>query len=259
MGDLTLQDSTGFCLFIANSTIGREYMDGWDWKHSPMSVLMSYAYPEAIKWFVDELQPTPKPVRFMLDSGAYTAFSVGKSISVDDYMRFISDYGKQYGITDVVSLDVIGDAKASYENAVIMADAGFDVIPVFHCGSELKWLHKLRERWNYIGIGRAGERRGTKLHWLYKSAFKACWPCKFHLFGCSNEPVLMEYPFYSADSSESVIASCKFGEVRSLGSQKRLGLSGATSRIAVKMDILHALKRERKVRDYWKLRGVRYE
>ena len=106
-------------------------------KVRPPRLLCSYWYfkNRSLCEFCNAIGYRPE---IMLDSGAYSAFTKGRSVSLFDYMKYIEgnvDYISRY-----IALDVIGDdfaTKAYYE---IMRHKGFDPIPVFHCGDDLSLM-----------------------------------------------------------------------------------------------------------------------
>ena len=61
-------------------------------------------------------------IDLFLDSGAFSAWSSGTNISMDDYIDFIIE-NKQY-ITVYSNLDVIGDAEATWRNQSLMERKG---------------------------------------------------------------------------------------------------------------------------------------
>ena len=74
----------------------------------------------------------------MLDSGAFTAFSSGKNISLLDYMKYIQSNAPF--ITRYIALDVIGDSYTTRAFYDIMRGKGFDPLPVYHYGDDLKTM-----------------------------------------------------------------------------------------------------------------------
>lgn len=100
----------------------------------PPRLLCSYWYfkNRSLQEFCNAIGYRPE---IMLDSGAYSAFTKGRTVNIFDYMRYIE--GNVEHIARYVALDVIGDpftTKAYYE---IMRHKGFEPIPVFHCGDDL--------------------------------------------------------------------------------------------------------------------------
>ena len=55
-----------------------------------------------------------KKINLFLDSGAYSAWSKGVTIDIDEYISFIKKNIKY--ITVYANLDVIGDPEATYRN-----------------------------------------------------------------------------------------------------------------------------------------------
>ena len=76
----------------------------------------------------------------MLDSGAYSAFTRGKEIDIDQYADYCKTNGHMFECC--VTLDVIGDGKRSYENWLYLRKKGLPVLPVYHIGTDEKWLVK---------------------------------------------------------------------------------------------------------------------
>lgn len=99
----------------------------------PPHLLCSYWYfkNRSLREFCNAIGYRPE---IMLDSGAYSAFTKGRTVNLFDYMRYIDENADH--ISRYVSLDVIGDpftTKAYYE---IMRNKGFDPIPVYHYGED---------------------------------------------------------------------------------------------------------------------------
>ena len=102
-------------------------------KVRPPRLLCSYWYfkNRSMREFCNAIGYLPE---VMLDSGAYSAFTKGRSVNLFDYMKYIVE-NDEY-ISQYVSLDVIGDTfttKAYYE---IMRNKGFRPIPVYHYGCD---------------------------------------------------------------------------------------------------------------------------
>lgn len=147
--------------------------------------------------------------KIMLDSGAWSAYTQGKEIPIDEYMQFI--YDNKDCIDHYVNLDVIGDGRASLNNYRIMKDNGLDPIPVFHAGTSVRFLYKYLEYTDYVAIGAI-----AKMHTKSRisNLDKYVWPkivdrrgypiAKFHGFGLTSLKIMSYYPWYSVDSSSWV-------------------------------------------------------
>ncbi len=154
-----------------------------------------------------------KKVELFLDSGAYSAWSQGKKISIDEYITFIK---KHEDVIDVyANLDVIGDPKASWMNQMKMEKAGSNPLPVFHYGEDVKWLKRILNRgYDYIGLGGMVHITTDKLfqwlNYLFSSWLtdKEGMPIvKVHGFGMTSVSLMIEFPFYSVDSTSWILNS----------------------------------------------------
>ena len=155
----------------------------------------------------------------MLDSGAYSAATLGVEIDLDRYIAFCHKFRVDYPQAVYVSLDVIGNGKKSHENWRIMRDAGLNPMPVFHPLPRLerKWLFKYLDETKHVGLGGLVGVPGA----LRRSALAQSWElligqdrmpiAKVHGMGMSSVSDLVRYPWHSVDSS-SWMRSATFGE-----------------------------------------------
>lgn len=157
-------------------------------------------------------------IDIFLDSGAFTAFTQNKVISVHDYILYLKTYGHKFHI--YAGLDVIGDPEETDKNQKTMEEAGLHPIPTFHYNSDLKWLREYVEKYDYIALGGLvplAKDKPVLKNWLNK-CFKLLLPyilnkkLKVHGFGVGNPDVLVRYPFYSSDST-GWLGGEKFGDV----------------------------------------------
>jgi hypothetical protein len=158
--------------------------------------------------------------QILLDSGAYSAFSQGQPIKVNDYISFIKRYKGL--LCRYVSLDVIpgtdgqrtadpnrleAAAKESYRNHQIMKDAGLSPIPVVHHDDRLYWLERyLADGEPYIGLSPIKRSLLDAIRYL-DAAFalisdaSASANVKTHGFGVTTALLCKEYPWTSIDSA----------------------------------------------------------
>lgn len=107
-------------------------------------------------------------VRLLVDSGVFSAWNKGGSLSLKDYITFIKDHKHllwNYVNFDVIpgqfgqkrsTAETIASAEGSYKNLQTMKDAGLSPIPVFHQEEPLSWLERLlKDGEPYIGISSA--------------------------------------------------------------------------------------------------------
>jgi len=181
-----------------------EFLEG---KNIP--ILLSFAYKEEFRR-VGELSDD-----IFVDSGAFTAFTKGQEIPLDEYMAFLRDGG--YGI--YAGLDSIGNAKKTRENIQRMVDEGFCPIPTFHYGGDLSYLREYVSSFPYIALGGVAQLRGKKPAMRF---FDQCWAeivdgeghprVKVHGFAVTSRELMIRYPWYSVDST-SWVAGSKFGMI----------------------------------------------
>lgn len=184
------------------------------------AILVSYAY---YKGFARHRQG----MRFRnwaLDSGAYTAWNIGKEVNLDEYISFCKQIKQSDStLAEIIALDVIGSAKGSLQNSLKMKHAGVDAMPVFHIGDDFGILNEYLAGWDKVGLScRFGEplKQSRK---FYDKCFAAGWPKKFHSFGWVSENMLFNYPFHSSDASSWALQPCGYGQWKEFGRIKLRG------------------------------------
>lgn len=89
--------------------------------------------------------------RIMIDSGAFTANSTGKPIRREDYAAFLQQWD---GVWDhAVTLDVIGDPKATAANTRWLHARGLNVMPVFTRGGKVADFDAMVKDHGYVCVG----------------------------------------------------------------------------------------------------------
>ena len=145
--------------------------------------------------------------RFILDSGAYSAYTLGKKINILDYINFI----KENKVRQYANLDKIGDPKGTAKNYEIMKKEGLNPKPVFHMGESFKYLEPMLES-KYIALG--GMVGGINLEsWLdevFNFIYKKTNKIKIHGFGMTNTQLVCKFPWHSVDST-SWLSPVAFG------------------------------------------------
>ena len=98
---------------------------------TPASYLVSYVYFN--EWdAVKEIFPQSD---WVLDSGAYTAYTSGKPIRLQTYIDFVKRLRDTANPpSEIFGLDVIGDWEASLKNIEQMWAQGIEAIPTYHAG-----------------------------------------------------------------------------------------------------------------------------
>lgn len=165
----------------------------------------------------DVLETLDMGAELFLDSGAFSAFTKGVEIDIEQYAKFIRDNGEHWSVK--ANLDVIGDTgEASWQNLKTLESLGADVFPVFHYTDEERYLTKiLDEGYEFFALGGlVGASRKKLIEWLDRIWARYLIDSdgrprrKVHGFGLTDQVLMLRYPWYSVDSA-SWIFSGNFG------------------------------------------------
>lgn len=151
-------------------------------------------------------------VKVFLDSGAFSAFSMGVKVDLPKYCDYIH---RNLDIIEHVDgqplasvLDAIGDADGTWHNQRAMEDLGVRPLPCYHYGEPVEVLQYYIENYSYITIGGMVPISTPQLKlWLdrlwkdYLTDENGFPIVKVHGFGLTSLPLMMRYPWYSVDSS----------------------------------------------------------
>lgn len=167
-------------------------------------------------------------IKVFVDSGAFSAWSKGKKIDVDEYINYINTNTNE--LTLFASVDNIpGELTRtptlkekqqspilSWDNYMYMRERIIDkdkLLPVFHIGEDLKYLNNMcnvildGKHIPYIALGGTVgiKDRKVKENW-YKQCFRVIKDSKnpnvkVHAFGMTSLNILENFPFTSADST----------------------------------------------------------
>ena len=166
--------------------------------------------------------------KVFVDSGAFSAWSKGRKIDVDEYIDYINTNTNE--LTLFASVDNIpGELTRtptlkekqqspilSWENYMYMRERVKEkdkLLPVFHIGEDLKYLNNMcnivldGKHIPYIALGGTVGIRDSKIkeNW-YKQCFRVIKDSKnpnvkVHAFGMTSLKILENFPFTSADST----------------------------------------------------------
>lgn len=184
-------------------------------------------------------------VSLFLDSGAHSLhnihakggldFRISEGLRKKRYEWFYTkefwDYVDEYGafvkenedlLSVYVTVDVIGNAELSYDvTRHLEKEYGLMPLPVIHFGTDPKWIGKYEDSgYDYIGIGGLGQKMsvGKYRYWADRVFNFICSPTtklprvKIHGFAMTSFPLMLEYPWYSVDSTKWLLISA-FGEI----------------------------------------------
>jgi len=241
-------------IYLAGSTGDLEFLHKLDEKE----VLVTYPLVKDKKEWI---QPS-----YFLDSGAFSAFTRGAKIDIQQYIQFIKDNK----ISIYASLDVIGDAKKSYENYLIMRQAGLRPIPAFHYGEDFAFFEEYLETEDYVAIGGVAQLKMTDrlipfLDKCFRTVHKY-WPKKIHGFAITRTALLKRYPFYSVDSTSWIVPR-KFAEMNKFHKGQLFRIKKRHSKPLTELldgnernrrEIKEMRKQEEYITRMWEKRGITF-
>lgn len=174
-----------------------------------------------------------KDAKVFVDSGAFSAWSKGKIIDVDDYIKYINENTNELELFASVD-NIPGELTRtptheevkkspilSWENYLYMRERVKEkdkLLPVFHIGEDFKHLQNMLEtkldgkHIPYIALGgTVGLTANVKDNW-YNTCFKVIRQStnpnvKIHAFGMTSLNILEKYPFTSADSTSWIMTA----------------------------------------------------
>jgi hypothetical protein len=152
-----------------------------------------------------------RKVSLIVDSGAFTAYTQNVNIDIADYAKFA--LANFQHIDAIVNLDVIGrgdyaqTAQEGWDNFLYLKDKGLRIMPVFHTGEPIKYLDYMIERADWIGLSTSNVTKISEsdpwfnLMWDYITDENGYPVRNFHSFGDTTRNSILNYPWYSSDSS----------------------------------------------------------
>lgn len=265
----------------------------------PPNMLISYHYFKDIMMFED-FTGGWYPQNLIIDSGAFSVWTQKGHIDIDKYIQYCKDvkssveaYNAKGHNTNVyfVNLDVLpgnfgvyptkeqreASAESGWANMEYMENSGVKCIHVFHQHEDFKWLNRLIQHQEYIGISPANDEHQTsKNRWMAKCFSIIKTNVKAHGFAVTSSNTLLQFPFYSADSS-SWVQGAKYaaiptfynGKMSSIRYKDKSNLSLLTQRSVISnldmLDNYHArmeqgirayIALEKHITNVWEKRGV---
>lgn len=168
---------------------------------SKLNILVAYPYmkPNVIR-LLDE---NKHQIRFLLDSGAFTAWKAGKPIQLDDYCRFIESL--PFKPWRYFTLDVIGDPEKSFLNYQKMIERGFNPIPIFTRGEKIEIIDEYYKTSDVLGIGGLVGTKGNE--GFVKGIMNKIGNRKVHWLGFVRHNFVNHYKPYMCDASSWTHAS----------------------------------------------------
>ncbi len=172
-----------------------------------------------------------------VDSGAFGKNSA--KVTISDYIDFI--HANKQKIDLYANLDVIGMARATKKNQRIMEKEGLSPLPVFHYGSEEKYLKwYLAQGYDYISLGGMVPISPKQLIFWLDRIWEECLTnkdgspkVKVHGFGLQIPSLIKRYPWHSVDAS-TVHVAARYGEIETRWGRLSINPACKNYRIKIK-------------------------
>lgn len=166
------------------------------------NILVSYFYFSKNQQLI-KIKSNFPDVNFILDSGAFSAFTQSKVIDKEAFYQYVKDNMDLFN--HVVALDDLKDPEYTKQNYIEMKKFRPDVIPTFHFGEDYDFLKYYVKNSDYIAIGGTVQlQSGRKItNFIIKCLEMIPKEKKIHLFGVFNPNILFRFNnrIESADAS----------------------------------------------------------
>lgn len=183
--------------------------------------LFTHAYPKEVFEYLDMATAMGKRCNIMMDSGAFTAWSVGKPVQLPDLIAYnekvLAAYGQYHNFV-FIALDVIpgergrrataediaGAVDQSYDNFLTMQQhfAGHTILPVYHSGEDERLRNAYLQRTDYICLSMdQGMTEANRLEWAKRAALPGF---RYHGLAATGNRMVTQVGWYSVDSSSWV-------------------------------------------------------
>jgi hypothetical protein len=267
-------------MYIYFSTTGLEYgLKEAIIEMKIKNLLFSYYYRNNFdKWF-DLIKQLDKP-NVIIDSGAFSAWTLKKEIDRQSYLDFIYEVKRRYqkycNNIYFVNLDSIpgefgrkptiseieNSAKKGLDNFLWFRSKKIETIHVYHQHERIEWLKKIMTMSNYIGISPANDlTTKQRMPWLCRCFYLVRNKVKTHCFGGTSKDILYNVPFYSADSSSYAMVPRRFTpRFNGLKLNKDIKVKKVIPLVKkkIKEEIARLTNIEREATKLWSLRGINY-
>ncbi len=188
--------------------------------HGIPNILESYHYVKNQR-YVDSMRE--QGAKVFLDSGAFSAHSLGVSVNIDEYCDYVIRNQDILRVEDgavmASVLDGIGDPLQTYRNQIYMEKKGAKPLPCFHFGEDPRYLEFYIANYSYITIGGlVGKAKKDAEVWLDRMFNDHILDgsgrpkLKVHGFGMTSPDLMKRYEWWSVDSS-SWIQATAFGSI----------------------------------------------
>lgn len=161
-----------------------------------------------------------------LDSGWYSIRNSWMQLSVVDYAKFINQY--KWNFEAIANMDTNSVEETINNQKFLERETKQKILPVYHRSDLKEWNIKLLEQyckeydyvalWWLVWLWLSQRQKDYYLHTCFREAIKN--KTKIHWFWITNMACLLNYPFYSVDST-SRLQGQKFNQFTIFKNWKR--------------------------------------
>lgn len=148
----------------------------------------------------------------LIDSGAFSAFTLGKEINLNNYIDVcLKDYhGK---VWQYIQLDKVRNPEVTHKNLKIMVDRGLQPMPVFTMNDDYSIIPEMVSINPYLCVAGGVKSSDNYIFRRYQQVNKVSeGKAKIHGLGFLRFPALYQLPLYSGDSS-SFMSGAMWGKI----------------------------------------------
>ena len=181
--------------------------------------LFTFAHPKEVHKYLNYCRQHNRTSRLMMDSGAFTAWNVGRPMQLRDLLDYDLGILDQYPQHEFVfiSLDVIPGERGrratqveidkavqqSYDNFLVMKQElgkrGAKVLPVYHSGEDKSLRDAYLRETDYVCLSMNQDlSENQRLAWAQEAIVPGY---KFHGLAATGNKMLSTVDWYSVDSS----------------------------------------------------------
>lgn len=163
--------------------------------------------------FANDSREIPHYIHYkdlLIDSGAFSVWNSGRTIDIDNYLKFISSLPPQWSC---INLDVIVDKsmskkkiadsiEQSYQNFLYLSSKRPNILPVHHYGEDMSVMKRYLNHTDHMCISPTKGLRTSEVDKYLEECFSLIDPkkVKLHALGMTIQRLMLKYPFYSVDS-----------------------------------------------------------
>ena len=191
-----------------------------DLQSNKTNILVSYAYLRKSDTFADVVLKLSEAgyINLLIDSGAFTVYKSGGKILLKDYIEACKHYHDR--CWQYVTLDVVGNYKATLENFKIMRNQNLNPMGVLTTDMDLSELDTLIRDNKHIGVPGGTITKGDFTKKRFQDVHRYTeGKAKIHGLGYVKYPEMYQLPLTTVDSSSSE-AGKRFGAIKTFDSHK---------------------------------------